>query len=72
MTSDNLHAICVPHCSAGGKFSIVGSGSLRISRVSQSDEGVYTCRGDNLEEISDAEATLSVKGMSSSNQLLNI
>ena len=42
----------------------MGSGSLRISRVSQSDEGVYTCRGDNLEEISDAEATLSVLGMS--------
>lgn len=49
-------------CSAGGKFSIVGSGSLRITNVSQSDGGVYTCRGDNLEEISDAEATLSVKG----------
>lgn len=50
-------------CSAGGKFSIVGGANLQILNVTLEDDGVYTCRGKNLEEdVADAAATLSVKG----------
>jgi len=35
---------------------------LQINNVGPADEGKYTCRGDNLIDISDAEATVTVLG----------
>ena len=48
--------------SEGNKFSISGTANLRIKNVSLDDDGMYTCRGENLQEVADATARLSVKG----------
>ena len=59
---NNSHSARPFSCSANDKFSVVGSASLQILNVSLSDDGVYTCRGDNWGQVSDAAARLSVKG----------
>ncbi|KAF6024356.1 fra [Bugula neritina] len=45
---------------SGGHYQLLGGGSLQINNVGPADEGKYTCRGDNLIDISDAEATVTV------------
>lgn len=41
---------------------MIGSGTLFISDVVESDAGVYTCRAVNLEDSDDADAALTVLG----------
>lgn len=48
----------------GNRFSLVGSGSLRIDSVQEEDAGSYTCRATNMEDSIDAVAMLTVHGES--------
>ncbi|CAG5130561.1 unnamed protein product, partial [Candidula unifasciata] len=42
------------------RIQVIGSGTLLISDVLESDAGVYTCRAVNLEDSVDADAALTV------------
>ncbi|XP_067941515.1 neogenin-like isoform X2 [Watersipora subatra] len=46
---------------SSGRMSIVGGASLQIKNTSLDDDDIYTCRGENLEEVADAAARLTVR-----------
>uniref|UniRef100_T1J0I1 Neogenin n=1 Tax=Strigamia maritima TaxID=126957 RepID=T1J0I1_STRMM len=43
------------------RFSVVGTGSLQIEHVQETDEGVYMCRAENYEDSVDSSANLEVQ-----------
>lgn len=44
------------------RFRRVGTGSLQVLSVEESDAGDYQCRAENREDSVDASATLEVQG----------
>lgn len=41
-------------------YEVVGTGSLLISHVEETNNGIYTCRASNMEDSIDAQATVTV------------
>lgn len=44
------------------RFHIIGSGSLSVENVIESDAGTYMCRAQNSEDSVDSSATVDILG----------
>lgn len=44
------------------RFHIIGSGSLSVENVIESDAGTYMCRAQNSEDSIDSSATVDILG----------
>lgn len=47
-------------------MEVVGGGSLQISNLTEEDAGVYTCMADNANASIEAQAQLTMQGMTES------
>ena len=56
------HPVCSHSRHLDSRFRILGQGSLQVDDVKHEDIGTYTCRAANLDESTDAEASLVVHG----------
>jgi neogenin len=46
---------------SGSRFSLLGTGSLKIDKVQEKDSGTFFCRAENAEDSIDASVTLEVQ-----------